>query len=404
MNLLKYGLIPWIVLAIIAGLFFGQVAGETFVRFFVTFNSIFWAYLGFCIPLIIIGLVSPGISDLGKRAGRLLIITVALAYFFTLFSGFFSYGSCSVIFEKMLDTTVAVQSEAAAGSGDKVNEAANLKPFLNVEIPPLMGVMSALVLAFILGIGTGSVRGETLSNVLSEFRSIIERMISVSIVPFLPLFIFGVFLEMSFNGNAIRTISTYGKVIGVIFVLHIILLLVQFTIGGIVFGKNPLKMLYSMLPAYVTALGTSSSAATIPVSVKCAEKMGVDPDIADFCMPLCATIHLSGSTLKIVATALAICLSDGLPHGLELFGRFICMLGIIMIAAPGVPGGAIIAASGLLSSILEFDERQVALMTSIYIAIDSFGTAGNVTGDGAIAAIVDRISRIGISSRGIPGE
>jgi Na+/H+-dicarboxylate symporter len=166
----------------------------------------------------------------------------------------------------------------------------------------------------------------------------------------------------------------------------------MFCIAGIIAKKNPFKMLYTMMPAYMTALGTSSSAATIPVTLNQVKKMGVNEDIADFCVPLCATIHLSGSTLKIVATSLAICIMTDLPHDILLYAGFIFMLGIMMIAAPGVPGGAIMASVAILQSILHFDENAVGLMIALYIAIDSFGTACNVTGDGALATIVSKLS------------
>ena len=175
-----------------------------------------------------------------------------------------------------------------------------------------------------------------------------------------------------------------------IFALHILLLVLQYTVAGIIAHKNPFRLLGNMLPAYFTALGTQSSAATIPVTMEQTKKNGVRPGIAGFVIPLCATIHLSGSTLKIVACALALMIMQGLPYDTLTFAGFICMLGVTMIAAPGVPGGAIMAALGILQSILGFNETDQALMIALYIAMDSFGTACNVTGDGAIALIIDK--------------
>ncbi len=385
MKKLSFGLLPRVACAIVLGIGLGMVLPQWTVRIFVTFNDLFSQFLGFCIPLIIVGLVVPGISDMGSKAGKMLLVTVAIAYASTVLAGFFSYASCSAVFPSLLGGEAA---EAASNP-----EEALLKPFFALQIPPLFGVMTALVLAFVLGTGIAALKAGRLQGIFAEFRGIIERVISMAIIPLLPLYIFGIFLNMSFSGEAFSIMVVFGKVIGVIFVLHVLLLLGQFVIAGSIAKKNPLKMLAAMMPAYFTALGTSSSAATIPVTLGCAKKMGVKEDVADFCIPLCATIHLSGSVLKITATALAICIMHGLPHDALLFAGFICLLAVMMVAAPGVPGGAIMASVGVLSSVLGFDAGSIALMIALYITIDSFGTACNVTGDGAIAAIVDRIAK-----------
>lgn len=380
----KIGLLPRVIIAIALGLVLGNYLPAWSIRIFLTFNGLFSGFLNFCIPLIILGLVAPGIADMGKNAGKLLITTVILAYGFTLFSGFFTYFSTSAIFPSLL-----------AGSDisgfNTQNSAIELSPYFTLELLPVFSVLTSLILAFVIGIGVTFSNGTTIKSALNEFKTIIEKIITAIIIPLLPLFIFGIFLNMSYSGSAFKIIAVFGKIILVIFILHILLLLIMFTIAGGFAGKNPFKLLYNMLPAYMTALGTSSSAATIPVTVKQVKKCGVKEDIADFCVPLCATIHLSGSTMKIVATSLAICIMTGLPHDALLYTGFICMLGIMMIAAPGVPGGAIMASVALLQSMLGFNEQAVGLMIALYIAIDSFGTACNVTGDGAIAVIVDKI-------------
>ena len=384
---IKFGLLPRVLVAIATGLVLGGFMPEWFVRIFVTFNELFSQFLGFSIPLIILGLVAPGIADMGKNAGRLLLITIALAYGFTLFSGFSTYFSCSLIFPHILQP-------GDISSLGLLNTDANMaSPYFSIEIAPVFGVMTALALAFVLGIAIVFSKGETLKSILFEFKSIVELLISHAIIPLLPLFILGIFLNMSFSGAAFQIISLFGKVIAVIFALHILLLLVMFSIAGLVVRQNPLKMLYRMFPAYATALGTSSSAATIPVTLNQVKKLGVDEDVADFCVPLCATIHLSGSMLKITAISLAICIITGFPHDLPLYAGFIFLLGIMMIAAPGVPGGAIMAAIAVLQSVLNFDESAIGLMIAVYIAIDSFGTACNVTGDGAVAVIVNKLSK-----------
>ena len=254
-----------------------------------------------------------------------------------------------------------------------------------------MNVMTALVLAFTLGVGLASLNSDALKNVARDFQEIIVRMISAVILPLLPLYIFGIFLNMTHSGQVYSILMVFIKIIGVIFVLHIFLLVFQYSIAALFVHRNPFKLLSKMLPAYFTALGTQSSAATIPVTLEQTKKNGVSAEVAGFVIPLCATIHLSGSTLKIVACALALMMIQGMPFDFPLFAGFIFMLGITMVAAPGVPGGAIMASLGILQSMLGFDESAQALMIALYIAMDSFGTACNVTGDGAIALIIDKI-------------
>ena len=254
-----------------------------------------------------------------------------------------------------------------------------------------MNVMTALVLAFTLGLGLASLHSDALKNVARDFQEIIVRMISAVILPLLPIYIFGIFLNMTHSGQVFSILMVFIKIIGVIFVLHIFLLVFQYSVAALFVRKNPFRLLGRMLPAYFTALGTQSSAATIPVTLEQTKKNGVSADIAGFVIPLCATIHLSGSTLKIVACALALMMMQGMPFDFSLFAGFIFMLGITMVAAPGVPGGAIMASLGILQSMLGFDESAQALMIALYIAMDSFGTACNVTGDGAIALIIDKI-------------
>ena len=391
-NFSKIGLLPRVILAIILGMVLGPYVGPVFVRCCATFNGLFGQLLGFTVPLIILGLVAPGIADLGRSGGRLLAVTVLIAYTSTIFAGGFSYSSCSVIFPNLLGIAgdAVGQTDAVA---ENAHDALNLLPsFFSIAIPPPLDVMTALILAFVFGIGMAVTESETLKRAFTESRTIIELLIVKAIVPLLSLHIFGLFLNMANSGTAARIIGDFGKVIGVIFVLHVTLLMIQFTVAGLVARRNPLTMLWKMLSAYMTALGTASSAATIPVTLASAKKLGIRKDVADFCIPLCATIHLSGSMLKITATALAICLMYGMPHDPALFAGFIMLLAVMMVAAPGIPGGAIMAATGLLQSSLGFGDSQIGLMIAIYLAIDSFGTAGNVTGDGAIAAIVDRIA------------
>ena len=379
----KFGLLPKVLLAIAMGIVFGLFVPEWFTRIALTFNNIFGNFLNFVIPLLILGLVAPGIADLGSKAGRLLVITAALAYAFTLFSGFGTFFTSLGVLPRLLGgTEMSAPGETAATP---------LQPFFTVEMPPLMGVMTALILAFVLGLGMAYIHSDKLKGMMDDFKLIIERVISKVIIPLLPFYIFGIFLSMTQSGQVSGILGIFLKLIVIIFVMTVVLLLIQFSIAGLVARQNPLKMLRTMMTAYMTALGTQSSAATIPVTLAQTVKIGVRPEVAGFVVPLCATIHLSGSMMKIVACSLAVMMLSGLDVSMGTYSGFILLLGITMIAAPGVPGGAIMAAIGLLESMLGFDENMIGLMIATYIAMDSFGTATNVTGDGAIAVIVNAI-------------
>ena len=384
MKHIKMSLLLRIVIAILLGIGCSYFFPEALARVFVTINSLFGNFLNFIIPLLILGLVAPGIAELGRGAGKMLGVTTLLAYGSTVLSGYFSYGVCGLTYPMILE-------QGSFSSSTALTAAEGLEPYFVIDMPPLFGVMSALILSFVLGLALTSVKGNVFRTMLCEFREVIMLVIRKVIIPLLPLYIFGIFLKMGVEGTVMMIVGLFLKVIIVIFVLHIVLLLIQFCIAGVVAGKNPLRCLKNMLPAYMTALGTQSSAATIPVTLAQAKKNGVRAEVADFVIPLCGTIHLSGSTLKIVACAFAISYMTGMPTDLGLYTEFIFMLGIAMVAAPGVPGGAIMASIGIIGSILGFNEDMQGLMIALYIAMDSFGTACNVTGDGAIALIVDRV-------------
>lgn len=381
----KPNLLILIITAIIFGIICGWFFPEGLTRCFLTFNSIFSNFLGFCIPLIILGFVAPAIADLGKNAGKMLLATVALAYGITVAAGFLSYFVSDSFFHKMLE------SENLTGELGKGSE---LLPYFTINMPQIIDIMSALVLSFIIGIGISKFSREqnVLKRGISEFREIVSWIIAKIIVPLLPIYIFGIFLKMSVTGEVNSVLSAFYKIIIVIFALHLFWLVALYLIGALFSKreKNPFKLIWKMLPAYFTALGTSSSAATIPVTLRQTIKMGVDEDIAGFTIPLCATIDLSGSALKIVACAVALMIMQGNPLDFGTVAYFVAMMGIALVAAPGVPGGSIMAALGLLTSILGFNESDCALMIALYIAMDSFGTACNVTGDGAIALVIDR--------------
>ena len=397
----RAGILPWVLLAIVLAVLLGSwhigtyaVMPVPLARVFVTFTSIFGQFLSFSIPLIIIGLVTPAIADLGRGAGKWLTVTAAIAYGSTLFAGFLTYLTCASVFPRLLST----------GSLAEVSDPSEseLSSYFTIQMDPVVGVMTALLLSFVLGIGLAMVPRGVLRKGFIEFRAIITALIGRVIIPLLPLHIFGIFTNLAVTGEVFDIIHVLFRVVVVVLALEVVILLTQFVVAGSIARKNPLAALVTMLPAYLTALGTSSSAATIPVTLRQARRNGVSDAVSAFTVPLCATIHLAGSTSKITAFAMAIVLTQGINVTVGQWVGFIFMLGITMVAAPGVPGGAIMAATGILSSMLGFDDAAVALMIATYIALDPFGTATNVTGDGAIALIVDKLAGGSIGADGDP--
>ncbi len=384
MKLTHLGLLPRIVIAILLGVVGGLIMPEWMMRLFATFNALFGNLLGFFIPLLIVGLIVPGIAEVGRGAGWLLFVTVVIAYLFTLFSGFVTWGICDLSYQWILGNTALDVGRAQETS---------LVPYFTIDMPPIMGVTSALVAAFIIGVSLTVIKGDTLRRGFDDFREVVTLTIERVIIPMLPLYIFGIFMSMTVGGQVTSVLGVFVKLIVLIFAMTLLILIVQFGIAGFVARRNPFKLLCNMLDAYVTALGTQSSAATIPVTIAATIRNGVTPSVANFVVPLCATIHLSGSTIKITSCALAIIVITGMEVEPLTMVSFICMLGVTMVAAPGVPGGAIMAALGVLHDILGFNDTAIGLMIALYIAMDSFGTATNVTGDGAIAILIDKIDQ-----------
>ncbi|MDO5077602.1 dicarboxylate/amino acid:cation symporter [Corynebacterium sp.] len=385
LNTIVRSLLFRIVVAIVLGIVCSWFFPEQLARVFVTFNGLFGNFLKFFIPVLIFSLITPAIAGIGKGAGKWLAITTAIAYASTIFAGLIAYGASVAFYPSMLEGERVMEKV-------DIDEGA-LSAYFSIEMPPPMGVLTALLLAFCIGVGMTAVKSDTLYSALRDLERVIMRVIAKFVIPLLPVFIFGVFLSMGMNGNLMIVLEQFLKVLLLAVVLTVLLLLVQFLIAGTVAGRNPILCFLRMLPAYATALGTSSSAATIPVTYECVKKNGVAPGVAGFAVPLCATIHLAGSMLKIGLFAFAVVYMAGIEVTAPQAIGFILMLGVTMIAAPGVPGGAIMAAVGLLTSMLGFDENQVALMIAAYIAIDSFGTACNVTGDGAISLVINKLAK-----------
>lgn len=380
----KLPLLVYVLIAIALGISMGYIFPDWITRIFVTFNSFFGQFISFCVPLIILALVSAAIAETSDNAGRMLLMTLGLAYLSTVVAGVVSYTTSSWVFPHWIiptDTLTVATGETT------------LIPYFKIMLPPALDVLSALALAFMLGLGITATRANVLKQGLLELRSVIMLVIEKAVVPLLPLYIFGIFLQMSASGEVGQVFKTFMVVIIVIFALHILWLLFLYVVAGVVARRNPLRLMATMLPAYLTALATSSSAATIPVTLQQAKKTGASPNVVDFVIPLCANIHLSGSCLKIVACSLAMMIMVGQPFSFGMFLGLICLLAITLVAAPGVPGGAIMAALPILESVLGFTPEMQALIISLYIAMDSFGTACNVMGDGALTTIINAVMR-----------
>ncbi|MDT3768108.1 dicarboxylate/amino acid:cation symporter [Gleimia hominis] len=385
----------WILIAIVLAVICGQFFPTGLARVFFTFNSIFGTFIGFAIPLIIIGLVTPALAELGSGSAKWILLTTAIAYVSTMIAGFGTWGVSHLVLPPFLQgQTIGALDASEHPELEPYFTVANAHSGDGVEIvvAPVMDVMTALILAFVIGIGVSLVRGTVVKEGFREFRVIVVALVEKILIPLLPLHIFGIFMNLTMSGDATRVISTFLAVVVMTFSLCMLILLLQYALAGAVAHRNPLKSLWAMKDAFLTALGSSSSAATIPVTLECARRNGVSKPVASFVVPLCATIHLSGSAIKITGFSLAILFLTGGHTDFASYAPFILMLGVMMIAAPGVPGGAIAAAAGLLSSMLGFNDAQVGLMFATYIALDSFGTATNVTGDGAIAMIIDRLA------------
>ncbi|HEA3130010.1 TPA: dicarboxylate/amino acid:cation symporter [Aeromonas hydrophila] len=375
-----------LVAGILAGLLLGLYAPEWVARVLFTAKTVIGQLITFTIPLIILFFIMSGIASLPKNSGKLLGKTVALSYCSTILAGLFAFTVASNLIPRL---TSAAESTAES--------AIKLASYINLEIPPLFGVMSALAAAFVFGIGISATQATDLRRVADQGRDIIDRLLAKVIIPLLPFYIAGVFVEMTVEGTVFATLKTFGVVLVMAIVMHWLWLSVLFIGTGLALGRSPAQLIKNMLPAYFTALGTMSSAATIPVALQASKNNGVSDGIANFTVPLCATIHLCGSTITLVTCATAVMfLSEHLAiPGIDTMLPFIMMLGVIMIAAPGAPGGGVMSALGLLTSMLGFGEASIALMIALYLAQDSFGTACNVTGDGVIALWADRFAQSG---------
>ena len=382
MKKLKPGLFVKVLIAIAAGALLGMVAPEVLVRIFKTFNTLFAQLLKFIVPLLVLGLVTPAIANVGRGAGKMLLAVLAIAYLSTICSGFFAHVCGSNLMPHYL--------QAGELSAETMS-AKEFLPYFDLKIPPLCDIMTALVLSFMLGVGMIFIGSGALKKGFDEFGEIIKLTIEKAIIPLLPWYIFTMMCEMSAKGVISVVLGSGAKIILTGVVLTLIWLVIQYCIAGAIAGKNPFKCLWNMLPAYLTAFSICSSSATIPVTSACAKKNGLGDDIVDFTIPLCSTVHMCGSTIKLAVSAIAVAYIFGVPVPFAVYVNFVLMQGIAAVAAPGVMGGVLMASVGLLESIMGFTPDQTALVMTLYLALDGYGPGCNVTGDGAIAIIIDKL-------------
>ena len=382
MKRFKVGLFPKVFIAICCGVLLGLVAPDVLVRIFKTFNVLFAQLLKFIVPLLVLGLVTPAIAGVGRRAGKMLLTVMVIAYISTIVSGFFAHVCASRLFPLYLS------------AGEFSSEALSAKeflPYFELKIPPLCDIMTALVLSFMVGVGIIFTDSRALKAGCIEFGTIVKLTIEKAIIPLLPFYIFTMICEMSARGVIASILGAGLKVILTGVLLSICYLVFQYCVACAFARKNPFVCLWNMLPAYLTAFSICSSSATIPVTTACAKKNGLSDDIVDFTVPLCGTVHMCGSTIKLAVTSIAVAYIFGLPIPFAMYAHFVLMQGIAAVAAPGVMSGVLMASVGLLESIMGFSPEQTALVMTLYLALDGYGPACNVTGDGAIAIVIDKL-------------
>ena len=382
MKKIRLGLFVKVLIAITLGALLGLVAPDVLVRIFKTFNVLFSQLLKFIIPLLVLGLVTPAIANVGRGAGKMLLVVMGIAYLSTICSGFFAHLCASNAFPHYL--------QAGELSADAVS-AKEFLPYFDLKIPPICDIMTALVLSFMVGVGIIFTDSKALKKGFDEFGSIIKLTIEKAIIPLLPVYIFTMICEMGAKGIIAVVLGTGAKVILTGVALTLVWLFLQYCIAGAIAGKNPFKCLWNMVPAYLTAFSICSSSAAIPVTSSCTRKNVKNDDIVDFTIPLCSTVHMCGSTIKLAVSAIAVAYIFNIPVPFAVYAHFVLMQGIAAVAAPGVMGGVLMASVGLLESIMGFGPEQTALVMTLYLALDGYGPGCNVTGDGAIAIVIDKI-------------
>lgn len=392
MGKINLGILPKLLLGILIGILVGSLgnlfnvsdapAFRLVIEIAATFTTLFSTFLQFLIPLLIVSFVAVGLADLGQKANKLFLVTLLLAYCSTVLAGLLAYFFGYAVLPQWISPISSMNTSGTEFS-----------PLFTISVDPVFGVMTALILAFVLGIGLANIKGERLLGCLKDLQQIITLTLKKIIIPLIPVYIATQFAGIAASGELFSTIKMFIMLFVMILVFQWVYLLVQFGIASVLTRENQFRKIKNVIPAYFTALGTQSSAATIPVNLECAYKNKITKDVADFCIPLCATIHLAGDTVCLVLGTMGIMLASGMSPDFGLYLPFILMLGVTMVAAPGVPGGGVMAALGIIGSMLGFTESMQSLIISLHFSQDSFGTATNIMGDQAIAFVVDAVDQ-----------
>ena len=368
-----------LLLGVVIGILVGLVANEGFMNIVVTVKYILGQLINFCVPLIVIGFIAPSITKLGNNASRMLGVAVVIAYVSSILAALGSMAAGYAIIP-----VLSIVSEV-----DGLKELPRV--VFQLDIPQIMSVMSALVFSVLLGLAATWTKAKTITAVLDEFQKIVLEIVTKIVIPILPIFIAFTFCALAYEGTITKQLPVFIKIVLIVMAGPYIWLAVLYGVAGAYAGENPLKVIKNYGPAYLTAVGTMSSAATLAVALRCAKKSEppLRDDMVDFGIPLFANIHLCGSVLTEVFFVMTISkvLYGSIPS-LGTMVLFCVLLGVFAIGAPGVPGGTVMASLGLITGVLGFDETGTALMLTVFALQDSFGTACNVTGDGALTLIL----------------
>lgn len=381
MKRFKFPIIAHVLFAMLMGVVTGLFMPSWFVRIFVTFNAFFGQFIGFLVPLIILALVTAAIANTEQNAGRMLTSTLIIVFASTILSGLFSYG----VGQEVLPLVIQQDNEIALAP----QEGGVFAPYFFIQLPPALDVMSALVLALMLGLGIRSSSATGLKKGISELQDVVMLSIEKVLIPLLPTYIYGIFLHMSAAGEVGDLLRNFVMVLLIVVGVMILWIILLYLIAGLSIRKNPFTLIWNMLPASLFAFATSSSAATIPITLKQTKKIVGNDDTASFVVPLCANLHIPGLNIHVVLCAMALMISTGMETDLFTFIAFVLMLAVTCVAAPGIPGGSV-AVLPVLATVLGFSPELQAVCLSLCIAMDAPITAVNVLCDGAVAIMVDK--------------
>ena len=380
MKKFKIGILPMLFAAIALGAVIGRFAPDCVMRLLNSFSTTFGQFIKFFVPFIVIGLVTPAIAETGKGAGKLLLVTLGIAYVSTIFSGVFAFGVAKTAFPHII-----------SGSLGELSATRAFPAYFTLEIPPLMGITTALAISFIFGLSMVALDAPNLRHAFDEIRNVVTLTIRKMFLPLLPVYILGVIADITASGKLAVVGGGCVTIMVTALCVTTSVLLIQYMVAGIVAGCNPFKALWNMLPAYLTGWGCCSSAATLPVTLRQTRKNGVSDKITDLVIPLCSNVHLAGSMANMVVYTAGFIVLAGGTISLGQYAEFMFMLSIIAVASPGIPGGVVLASAAIAETTLGFTAERYALVIATYMALDGMGTACNLTGDGAIALVVDRL-------------